>query len=409
LARATLAKPTRVGHSLALAAWAPQAELLQLSCADAPAHFLVAMSPPAGGGPALLGAGRGLSREQALASCVGEVAERGAARRPGVPVVVGRAGDLPGRAVAANRLWCFSRRQLARGPHPSEDCAPATWAAARRTIRDCRRWCRARDGDGGAGAFLPAAAVLPGEGGLAGSNGLAAGADRAAAERAAVLELVERDAVAIWWYGRIARPGIALALLDDAGGGALRRWLEARRRRTWLLDLTHDLGIPVVAALSAAPEGSGIAYGFAAGAGLAAAALAATLELLQSEISLDLAARRAARLGRAEGPAGRLLLWSRRAALGRLPFLVPSGGERPAPRRDGDPAALVAGRLGAPPLFVDLDRPGDPFPVVRAFAPGLRPWRPRFARGRLAAVPRRLGWPAAPVDDCTVGEDVILI
>lgn len=371
---------------------------------------MAAMTRDATGRARLLGAGRGLTRDSALASCLGEVAERRAAsRRDGLAVAEGSARDLPGPAVAANRLWCFSQWQLTTGPHPAEGLSAAAWAATRATIRACRSWCRARTEPGGAPAFVPLAAVLLAEGSPCDSNGLAAGADRQAAERAALLELAERDAVAIWWYGRVARPPVALTALDAAGAWKLRGWLERRARRCWLLDLTNDLGIPVVAALSSLPDGSGIAYGFAAGRALPSAALAATLELLQSEISLDLAARRAARMGQAEGPAGRFLLWSREADARRLPFLLPDPALAAPPGRDGEPAGLIAAGLGAPVLLVDLDRPGDARPVVRAFAPGLRPWRPRFARGRLRSVPRRLGWTAAPVDERSVGGDVILI
>lgn len=407
----TLAKSLSLGHRLAPKPWLAEADILQLECGGAPASFLVAMGRTAAGRACLLGAGRGLSREAALRSCLGEAAERRAAAQPGhLALLQVPARDLPGCAIAANRLWCFSRRQLVRGPHPSEDIAPAAWAAGLATMRACRSWCRARRGGESGPAFVPRDAVLLVEGGIAGSNGVAAGADRRAAERAALLELVERDAVAIWWYGRVRRAPVPLAALDETAGGPLRRWLEGRVRRSWLLDLTGDLGIPVVAALSAEPSGRAIAYGFAAAETIAGAALAAVLEMLQSEISLELAARRQARTGEvAAGPAGRLLAWSRRADLRRLPFLAADPAERPAARREGEPAAIIAGRLGAPVLLVDLDGPDDPFPVVRAFAPGLRPWRPRFRRGRLRSVPRRLGWSAAPVDDLTVGDDVILI
>jgi ribosomal protein S12 methylthiotransferase accessory factor len=78
------------------------------------------------------------------------------------------------------------------------------------------------------------------------------------------------------------------------------------------------------------------------------------------------------------------------------------------PATGGDPAELVAERTGAPVLFVDLDRSDDPLRVSRALVPGLRPWRPRFARGRLEAVPRRLGWRRDPPQTVT-GDDVILI
>jgi ribosomal protein S12 methylthiotransferase accessory factor len=261
--------------------------------------------------------------------------------------------------------------------------------------------------------FVPVANVLlAGDGTLTDSNGLAAGTTRPDAEQRAVLELVERDAVAIWWYGRIRRPSLPLSILEN-GGGALRDWLERRhqRRHTWLLDLTHDLGIPVVAALSADPDGRGIAYGFAARPHVTDAAISAVLEMLQSEISLTLAARRAVKTGSPGGPAGRLLVWSRSTAVGQLPFLLPCEDARrvvPAPA-NVDPLKAVAARGRRPVLFVDLDRPGDGLSVVRALIPGLRPWRPRFCRGRLVSVPRRLGWRRDPVDETTVGGDVILI
>jgi ribosomal protein S12 methylthiotransferase accessory factor len=222
--------------------------------------------------------------------------------------------------------------------------------------------------------------------------------------------LVERDAVAIWWYGRIRRPGVALECLHEAGGHDLRRWLEGRSRQTWMLDLTHDLGIPVVAAISESQDSSEIAYGFAAHSRVARAALSAVLEMLQSELSLLLAAQRAEKVGRVEGPAGRYLDWSRAATLARFPHLAPSETERPISpaAEEADPVDLVAERTGQPVLFVDLDLPVDPFRVSRALVPELRPWRPRFRRGRLEAVPAHLGWPRRPMKAPTT-EDVILI
>ena len=58
---------------------------------------------------------------------------------------------------------------------------------------------------------------------VATSSGNAAGNTLEEACLQAVLELVERDAVALWWYSRVRRPGVALDTFDDPRIEALRR------------------------------------------------------------------------------------------------------------------------------------------------------------------------------------------
>jgi ribosomal protein S12 methylthiotransferase accessory factor len=43
-------------------------------------------------------------------------------------------------------------------------------------------------------------------------------------------------------------------------------------------------------------------------------------------------------------------------------------------------------------LVVDQTRPDVGLPVVKVIIPGMRPFWPRFAPGRLYDVPVRLGW-----------------
>src|SRR5262249_7298215 len=84
-----------------------------------------------------------------------------------------------------------------------------------------------------------------------GSNRIAADSDcRAAGNTLAeavvqgFLELVERDAYAIWWYNRVQRPAVDLAQLDDPFARDLQARLAQAGRRLWVLDVTGDLGIP---------------------------------------------------------------------------------------------------------------------------------------------------------------------
>src|SRR5579864_5917381 len=81
------------------------------------------------------------------------------------------------------------------------------------------------------------------------SNGCAAGNTLQEAIVQGFLELVERDAYAIWWYNRLQREELDLGQLDDTYVQDLRRQLADQGRKLWVLDITSDLGIPTYVAL----------------------------------------------------------------------------------------------------------------------------------------------------------------
>ena len=58
-------------------------------------------------------------------------------------------------------------------------------------------------------------------------------------------------------------------------------------RASWLLDLTTELGIPVIAAISVAKTGDGLACGMAARLSTANAARAAIMEMCQMELAIQ--------------------------------------------------------------------------------------------------------------------------
>src|SRR6266498_3637136 len=74
------------------------------------------------------------------------------------------------------------------------------------------------------------------------SNGCAAGNTLAEAIVQGFLELVERDAYAIWWYNRLQRPEVELGQFDDPYIRDLKMQLAETGRRLWMLDVTSDLG-----------------------------------------------------------------------------------------------------------------------------------------------------------------------
>jgi ribosomal protein S12 methylthiotransferase accessory factor len=215
------------------------------------------------------------------------------------------------------------------------------------------------------------------------SSGCAAGITLEAATLRALLELIERDAVALWWRG--GRRGRSIPSDSEAGCAAadlLERLRQANTdRKTWLLNITTDVEIPAVAAISARSDGYGFAYGFGARLNLADAARAAIFELCQVELGLHVVAAKRAESGDEklnEGDRQRL----RRGTLfdtRNCGLLQPEAehGFNPVQCRD-DPASGVQHvldgltALGIAVYRIDLTRPQFAVPVVRVLAPGLQ-------------------------------------
>jgi ribosomal protein S12 methylthiotransferase accessory factor len=119
------------------------------------------------------------------------------------------------------------------------------------------------------------------------STGSAAGPSWDAAALHGLLELIERDAASLWWWG--GNRGRTIPSRDQAyieAQALLARLRQnASARRSWLLDITTDIGIPCVAAISCKADGFGFAFGLAARPTLAAAACAAIMEMCQGELA----------------------------------------------------------------------------------------------------------------------------
>ena len=98
------------------------------------------------------------------------------------------------------------------------------------------------------------------------SNGNAAGSCLEESILQGFLELVERDAVALWWYNRVSHPPIDCARFDARFLRSIQRSYSELGRELHVLDITSDLGIPVVAAVSRSivSESEDICLGFGA-------------------------------------------------------------------------------------------------------------------------------------------------
>ncbi len=86
--------------------------------------------------------------------------------------------------------------------------------------------------------FRPASCISSIGGFHTDSNGCAAGNTRDEAIVQGFLELVERDAYAIWWYNRVQRAEVDLGQFDDSLCADLKAQFAEAGRKLWVLDIT---------------------------------------------------------------------------------------------------------------------------------------------------------------------------
>jgi bacteriocin biosynthesis cyclodehydratase domain-containing protein len=233
------------------------------------------------------------------------------------------------------------------------------------------------------------------------SNGCAAGNTREEAIVQGFLELVERDAYAIWWYNRLRRAEVDLSEFDDSYIRDMKAQFADAGRRVWVLDVTSDLGVPTyVAIMHWMKNGQeNIEFGSGAHFDRRIALLRALTELSQF-LSIGMMGG-----GRGEKPS---LDGVTPLRLENYPFLLPAGHQVAIPelgvtipldsvREQVEACVEIARRAGHDFIVLDQTRPDVEVPVVRVIVPGLRHFYRRFGPGRLYDVPVKLGWLARPL------------
>jgi ribosomal protein S12 methylthiotransferase accessory factor len=233
------------------------------------------------------------------------------------------------------------------------------------------------------------------------SIGSAAGTSFESAALHGLLELIERDAASLWWRG--ASRGRAVPPDVDVATQALLRELRAgakAERRSWLLDITTDIGIPAVTALSCRPDGFGFAFGLAARRTLQAAARSAALELCQMELAHAVAEAKRGERGDAALNARDRSHLQRAIAIdtNRCALLhpVPGRAEHIAIDAADAPAALHQivrrlSELGIETYSLDLTRAQLAVPVARMISPALQAEPSQFVTARLAGMMAKTG------------------
>lgn len=356
--------------------------------------------------------GKGATDTQAQTSALCEAIERYSGLYSGEETGVRRSyAAMASSAIHPNACMLFSERQY--DTRHTQDAGPSAprWVPARFDEDRDVEWTPVWSLTSGCVRYLPAAYCyygypLPEEHRFcrADSNGNAAGNTREEAILQGFMELVERDAVALWWYNRIRPPRVDLDGFECDYLQALQRRYRELGREIWALDITSDFDIPVFAALSRRIDASSeaICLGFGAHFDPTLALLRAMTEMNQMLVAVE-----ATSDGKAGGEMG--ACWWQSATAGSHPHLT-GDAESAARSRAGysrrwsddlrdDITVCVetAREHGMETLVLDLTRPDIGLPVVKVVVPGMRHFWPRFAGGRLYDSPVRLGWRTAPL------------
>lgn len=218
------------------------------------------------------------------------------------------------------------------------------------------------------------------------SNGNAAGNCLEEAILQGLLELVERDATAIWWYNRIQRPEIHLESFNDSYFNDIKKHYKELGWNLWVLDVTHDLKIPSVVALAKNEFNKHFVVG------------------LGCHLDMHLAIQRAiTEMHQTFDPKGdHDPIWTE-DDIENPSFLLPdtstivSSDKWPSPpvRSLKDDILYCMEKIkeaGMEVLVLNYTRPDIGLPTAKVIVPGLRHFWRRLGPERLYSVPVKMGW-----------------
>jgi bacteriocin biosynthesis cyclodehydratase domain-containing protein len=344
--------------------------------------------------------GKGSTAEQAEASALMEAIERYSGIFQGDEIRVTRrfTDFAPGDAILPNDVLLFSDSQYLPEQTGEEDSHETQMAPAPFDPSARIEWSPVWSLRDGRFKYIPTSLLYFFYSGPAAfhadSNGCAAGNTREEAIVQGFLELVERDAYAIWWYNRLRRAEVDLSHFNDSYVRDLQTQLAESGRKLWVLDVTSDLGVPTYVAILHWIQNGQENIEFGSGAHFdPRIAMLRTLTELNQFLSIGLMGGGTGEKSSLDGVTP--------LRLQDHPFLTPSHTLQPGSgwnaglldntRQQVDACVEIARRAGLDFLVLDQTRPDVEVPVVRVIVPGLRHFYRRFGPGRLYDVPLKLG------------------
>ncbi len=237
------------------------------------------------------------------------------------------------------------------------------------------------------------------------SNGCAAGNTIEEAILQGFMELVERDAVALWWYNRLRKPQVDLDSFDAPYFQSLRQYYDDLGRDLWVLDITSDLNIPTFAAISSRRDHSveNIVLGYGTHFDPKIALGRALTEVNQILPSV-LTAKADGSIQYPQYTDPLAIKWWNTAKLAEHSYLVPD--EQIMPKRYGDYTQVVSDDLwedvkrcqsivekrNMELLILDQTRSDIALRVVKVISPGMQHMWKRWGGERLYNVPLSMEW-----------------
>lgn len=248
-------------------------------------------------------------------------------------------------------------------------------------------WLAATRLSDGSTASVPSSLCLRPMGGTGVSSlGCAAGETMDGAIRSALFELIERDAVALWWNG-----GIPPMDIPEAALGETKMLLATARqaengRTTRFLGLQSIGGVPAVCALSCDNTGKNMALGFGAAESFGSAASKALMELLQMEVGNRIVGMKAERLGIEKLSVADQEIRLRMTLLdGVMPQFQTAGTVVMAHEMSATEIMAKLSGLGVTVYAANLKNGDADVPVVKLIAPALQALPGIFETARLAS------------------------
>lgn len=243
---------------------------------------------------------------------------------------------------------------------------------------------------------------------MADSNGCASGSTIEEAILQGFLELVERDACALWWYNKVQRPAFDLGAEQGAFIRRVSDFCASRDRGLHVLDLTNDIGIPVAIAVSySRSNGRSIALGLGAHFD-ASIAISRALAEMNQMVTLEIEMARSAVEFKITADNRAMHDWTNNKSLETEGYCVPEGTIRAdAYRRPQignlkdavDLATRVVSDRGFDMIVLDHSRREIDFAAARVVVPGMRHFWARYREGRLYDTPVELGWLESPLGE----------
>ncbi|OJJ15048.1 hypothetical protein BKI52_39980 [marine bacterium AO1-C] len=219
------------------------------------------------------------------------------------------------------------------------------------------------------------------------SNGCAAGNTLEEAILQGLFELIERDATAIWWYNRIEAQAMDLCNLPAEQAQKFEQALQDWRY--WVLNITTDLGIPVMAGIAQHKDTGKFCLGFGCHLNAVVACQRALAELCQlvpirdqngAPFDFDAIRPEAFLMPQGEAKAFNSFIQLETSTLkDDILFCVQKLKEN-----------------GLETLVLNYSRPDLPIKTAKVIVPGLCHIWPQLEAQRLYNIPIKMGWTTVP-------------